>query len=83
MRFTDLRTSSAKYTYMYIEFGSKNRNGGVNDRSEGKVVSIVTTNSPFCHVSILDKYIPQDEITPDSRFYLNPLPFTPLGSRPW
>lgn len=86
LRLSQIHRSASPAKYTYIELGSKNHNGGVADRSEGKVVSIVTTNSPFCHVSILDKYfekIPQDEITPDSKFYLNPLPFTLLGSRPW
>ena len=79
-----VRVSPSRYTY--IEFGSKNHSGGVSDRSEGKVVSIVGTNSPHCNVSILNKYlekIPHAEITPDSKFYLSPLPFTPLGSRAW
>ena len=64
----------------------KNHSGGVYDRSKGKGVSIVGTNSPHSHVSILTKYlekIPIAEITPDSTFYLNPLPFTPTGSRAW
>ena len=64
----------------------KNRSGGIADRSDGKVVSIVGTDSPFFHLSILDNYlekIPRNEITPTSKFYLTSLPFTPLGSRPW
>ena len=59
--------------YTYIEFGSKNHHGGVKNRSEGKVVSIVGTDSPYCHVSLLDRYlekIPQDEVNSDSKFYL-------------
>ena len=87
LRFSQIvRISTSPSRYTYMEFGSKNHSGGVGDRSEGKVVSIVGTDSPFRHVSILEKYlekIPRDEITPDSSFYLTPLPFTPLGSRPW
>ena len=86
LRFSQIYRSTSPTKYTYVEFGSKNRNGGVADCSEGKVVSIVSTNTPFCHVSILDNYmekLPLDEITPDTKFYLNPLPFTPLGSRPW
>ena len=86
LRFSQIvrSTSAAKYTY--VEFGSKNHSGGVNDRSEGKVVSILGTDSRYCHVALLDKYlekIPHEEVNFDSKFYLSPLPFTPLGSRAW
>ena len=52
-KFTDL--PHLQYTYMYVEFGSKNHSGGIADRSEGKIVSIVGTGSSFCYISILDK----------------------------
>ena len=71
--------------YMYMEYGSKNHSGGVNDKDDGKVVSIVATNSPHCHVAILDLYfykVPQS-VSGESKFYLTPLPFTPTGSMPW
>ena len=45
LRFSQIaHTSPTKYTY--LEFGSKNHSGGVSNRSKGKVVSIVGTNSP-------------------------------------
>ena len=49
-------------------------------------MSIGATDSPRCHIAILDKYfakIPHDKITGDSKFYLQPLPYTPTGSMPW
>ena len=49
-------------------------------------MSIVATDSPRCHIAIQDKYfvkVPRDKITGDSKFYLQPLPYTPTGSMPW
>ena len=83
--FSQLRRSSDPDCYTYMEYGSKNHSGGINDKGDGKVVSIVATNSPRCHVAILDLYfskVPQS-VSGESKFYLTPLPFTPTGSRPW
>ena len=66
--FKQITRLPSKYTY--VEFGSKNHSGGVSDRSEGKTVSIVSTSSEYCHVSILDENIPRDEIIPDTKFHL-------------
>ena len=80
-----LRYQPKKYTY--CEHGSKNHQGGVLDTSDGKVVANVhRPNQSWCHVALLDFYlskVPQECITNDSKFYLQPLPFTPTGIRPW
>ena len=71
---------------MYLEFGSKNHHGGVNDSSSGKMVTIVDNGSPYSHVAILDLYlekVPRVDIENDNLFYLSPLPFTPLQERSW
>ena len=76
-------TNSDRYTY--LEFGSKNHPGGVNDTS-GKSVTIVDVGGQRSHVVLLDQYlskVPKDNIDNDSLFYLSPLPFTPLRQRPW
>ena len=52
-----------------------------------KVVMIVHhPNQSHYHVALLDLYlskVPPECSTNDSKFYLQPLPFTPTGSRPW
>ena len=84
LRFSQIQHYFSPERYVYSEFGSKNRCGGVRDLAEGKVVSILATNSPNCHVSILNAYFSKmPPVKEEDRFYLNPLPFTPLGSRPW
>ena len=83
-KFSQVTHQPSKYTY--VEFGLKNHTGSVKDRSEGKVVLILSTVSPSCHVLILDTYLdkfPREDISPDSKFYFSPLPFTPTGSRLW
>ena len=72
--------------YTYYEHGSKNHNGGVNNDTDGKSVTILASTHPHSHVVLLDLYfskIPQHTIRPDAPFYLKPLPFTPTGIRPW
>ena len=66
LHFPQIQRSTAPNKYTYVEFGSKNHTGGINDRSEGEIVSIVATDSPHCHIAILDKYfakVPRDKIT--------------------
>lgn len=84
LRFTQLHRTNEPHRYVYTEFCSKNRHGGINDASEGKVVPIVVTGKRNCHVALLDMYfskVPQSVIDKGGEFYLSPLPFTPTGSR--
>ena len=57
--------------------------GGIS----GKVVTIVRhPNQSRRYVDVLDLYlskVPPECITIDSKFYLQPLPFTLTGSHPW
>ena len=84
LRFEQVRRRAEGYTY--YEHGSKNHSGGVDDKSNGKVVTIVDTpNSKISHVGILDLYLSKipPNTKPTDQFYLQPLPFAPIGSRPW
>lgn len=87
LRFSQIVRGYQPDKYTYYEHGSKNHQGGVSDTSDGKVVTIVRRpNHSRCHVVLLDFYlskVPSECITNDSKFYLQPLPFTPTGSRPW
>ena len=64
---------------IYVEHGSKNRNGGIEDyKLESKCVTIVSSEegSDRDHVFILDKYfskVPAEMIENDERFYLRPM----------
>jgi len=75
-------------SYVYTEFGSKNRQGGFNSlNSDNKVVrQYANTEGTVCHVQILDKYlekIPADVIEADN-FYLTPVSTKPADpSMPW
>ena len=85
LRFTQIQYATNPERYIY-EFGSKNHPGGINDTSSGKIVPIVATDSPHCHVKILNLYlskVPQNMRDCGGSFYLSPLPFTPTGQRPW
>ena len=58
LRFDQLKRKFNPDGYTYIEHGSKNHSGAVDDQSNGKVISIVdTSNSKISHVKILDLYI--------------------------
>ena len=86
LRFSQLVRLYNPDRYTYYEFGSKNHPGGVNDKSQGKCVTIVHTGNCKSHVALLDLYlnkVPKANIETDSPFYLSPLPFTPLRQRPW
>jgi hypothetical protein len=85
LRFSQIVRSRDPDRYTYLEFGSKNHPGGVNDSSNGKTVSIVDNGSPYSHVALLDLYlskVPRIDIENDNLFYLSPLPFTPLPFTP-
>lgn len=84
LTFDQIRRRADGYTY--YEYGSKNHSGGVDDKSSGKVVTIVDTpNTMTSHVQILDLYLSKipPNLKPTHPFYLQPLPFAPTGSRPW
>lgn len=81
LRFEQIRRKADGYTY--YEHGSNNHSGGVDDKSNGKVVTIVDTpDSKISHVRILDIYLSKvpPNIKPTDCFYLQPLPFTPTGN---
>ena len=63
-------------SYIYIEYGSKNRNGGVeNYKMESKCVTIVASGNRD-HIFILDTYLskgPPEMVANNERFYLRPL----------
>ena len=76
-------------SYVYTEFGSKNRQGGLGSLyRQNKVVRQHenTTGKGVCHVAILDKYlqkIPAEAINKDV-FYLTPLQKVPIDqAKPW
>ena len=54
LQFSQIQHCFHPERYVYSEYGSKNRSGGIRDLDEGKVVSIVATSSPYCHVAILN-----------------------------
>ena len=86
LSFSQLVRASNPSRYTYLEFGSKNRSGGIHDNTNSKVVTIVSTNSPKCLVKLLDLYfskVPPDVQSKSGSFYLMPLLFTPTGTRPW
>ena len=63
--------------YQYIEHGSKNNAGGVDEfKLDVKTVTVTAVkNSAHCHVRILDHYLyhlPND-VSLDGQFYLRPL----------
>lgn len=74
-------------SYVYLEFGSKNNQGGYASLNlQNKVVRQHERDSPRCHVKILDKYLAV--IPPDAKendvFYLKPLSRLPSNpSLPW
>ena len=71
-------------SYVYHEFGSKNRQGGFNSlNSDNKSVrQYENTSGGICHVKILDKYLQKipDEARDGDNFYLTPV--TKLPSDP-
>ena len=87
LKFSQLVRGYNPDKYTYYEHGSKNRQGGISDITDGKVVTIVRNqNRSHCHVALLALYmskVPAECIANDGKFYLQPLPFTPTGSRPW
>ena len=86
MRFPQIVRSWNPDRYTYLEFGSKNHHGGVNDSLHGETVTIVDNSSPYSHVAILDVYLtkaPRVDVENDNLFYLSPLPFTPLREHSW
>ena len=86
MRFGQLVRQAAPVRYTYFEHGSKNHQGGIADNTDGKVVIVVHQQEGRSHISLLDFYlskVPPSCVAADKPFYLQPLPFTPTGSRPW
>ena len=60
LRFSQIVRKSDPDRYLYIEHGSKNRNGGIKDyKLESKCVTIVATNEGGNrnHIFILDTYL--------------------------
>lgn len=75
-------------SYVYHEFGSKNRQGGFNSlNSDNKSVrQYENTIGAICHVKILDKYLQKipDEARSADNFYLTPVAVLPSDSaKPW
>lgn len=82
--FSQLHRATDPDRYIYREFGSKNLCGGVNDASEGEIVSIVATSACNYHVGLLDFYfskVPPSLVQSDAIFYRMPLPFLLFGTR--
>ena len=79
LRFSQLVRKKDPDRYIYIEHGSKNRNGGVEDyKMESKCVTIVASEGGGNrdHVFILDTYlskIPPEMVANNERFYLRPM----------
>lgn len=77
------------HSYVYKEFGSKNRQGNFSSLNlQNKIVRQHqnTTNPERCHVQILDKYLskPPKEAQAKDVFYLTPLLNKPKDpSKPW
>ena len=79
--FAQLERQNSLDHYTYYEYVSKNHQGGVSDSSEGKVVTIVHSQTGHSHVSILDLYLsktPPSAKQPSQIFCLQP-----TGSHPW
>ena len=86
LKFGQIVRNSNPDRYTYYEHGSKNYSGGVNDDTDGNIVTILASSHPHSHVRLLDLYffkVPQHTIRPGAPFYLKPLPFTPTGIKPW
>lgn len=79
LHFSQIVRKTNPDRYLYIEHGSKNRNGGIEDyKLESKCVTIVATKEGGIrdHVFILDTYlskIPTEMIEKNERFYLRPM----------
>jgi hypothetical protein len=93
MKFSQLKRevvtvdNSPKVCYVYTEYGSKNRSGGLKQVNMGnKVVRRFESPGDRCHVSFLDTYfmkVPQEALDKDN-FYLRPLAKTPEDHlAPW
>ena len=70
-------------SYVYQEFGSKNRQGGFGSLNlQNKIVRQYqsSSNPDRCHVGILDKYLQliPPEAKDEDNFYLTPLPKKPI-----
>ena len=76
-------------SYVYEEFGSKNRQGGFGSLNlHNKIVRQhqSSSNPDRCHVRILDKYLRllPPEAKDQDNFYLTPLPKKPMDPlKPW
>ena len=75
-------------SYVYNNFGSKNRQGGVDSlNSDSKSVrQYENTTSVICHVKILNKYLQNipDKARSADNFYLTPVAVLPSDSvKPW
>ena len=88
--FSQVVRKNWSWRYIYIEHGSKNRNGGIEDyKLESKCVTIVATKEGGNrdHVFILDTYlykIPINMIEKNERFYLRPMQqVAGYDSAPW
>ena len=78
MKFSQLKRevvtvdNSPKVCYVYTEYGSKNRSGGLKQLNMGnKVVRQFESPGDRCHVSFLDTYfmkVPQEALDKDN-FY--------------
>ena len=75
-------------SYVYHEFGSKNRQGGFNTlNSDNKSVrQYENTSGDICHVRILDMYLKKipDQARSADNFYLTPVTVLPSDpAKPW
>ena len=70
--------------YKYIENGSKNHSGGINDSSTNREVMIIADDEVGnrCHVYLLDLYISKLPKTVE-HFYCYPLPKVDLSDGIW
>ena len=72
--------------FVYVETGSKNCSGGVNNyRLRNKVVPIIANPmAEYCHVKLLDLYLPKIPPGHQGSFYLRPIKVIPENQEaPW
>ena len=72
--------------FVYIETGSKNRSGGVNDyRLQNKIFPVIANPMvEHCHVKLLDLYLSKIPPGRQGSFYLRPIKVIPENQQaPW
>ena len=88
LRFSQIVRSDDGNQYTYIEHGSKNHSGNLDDNGDNKIVPIrrVVGAGERDHVTVLDAYLSciPSNLPKDSRFYLQPMSKVPaIEGCPW